>query len=109
MDDEDTVVVVSHMSDRVVEWKRGAKNGTVLAGGNGKGKRLDQLTGPLDGIFFDKETDSIIICDNGNRRGTHCSRRIGTQSGETIINNIGCWGLAMDDEGSLYVTDYEKH
>ncbi|CAF5171142.1 unnamed protein product, partial [Rotaria sp. Silwood1] len=35
-------------------------------------------------------------------------RRNGT-SGETIISNIYCWGLTMDENGSLYVTDVGKH
>ena len=106
VDDEDTVIVVDFGNHRIVEWKRGATSGTVLAGGNGRGNQPDQLNCPTD-VIFDKETDSLIMCDRDNRRVTRLSRRKGTQSGETIIDNIDCWGLTMDDEGSLYVT--EKH
>ena len=108
VDDEDTVIVADFMNHRIVEWKRGATSGTVLAGGNGEGNRPDQLNQPTD-VIFDKETDSLIICDLGNHRVTRWSRRKGTRSGETIVDNIDCWGLTMDDEGSLYVTDYKKH
>ena len=108
MDDEDTVIVADTNNNRIVEWKRGATSGTVLAGGNAYGDRPDQLNSPTD-VIFDKETDSLIICDAGNRRVTRWPRRNGTRSGETIIDNIGCYGLAMDDEGSLYVTEIEKH
>ena len=108
MDEEDTVIVADYCNHRIVEWKRDATSGTVLAGGNGQGNRPDQLNNPTD-VIFDKETDSLIICDYGNRRVTRWPRQKGTQSGETIINNIACRGMAMDDEASLYVTDDKKH
>ena len=108
VDDEDTVIVADSGNDRIVEWKRDATSGTVLAGGNGKGNQPDQLYCPTD-VIFDKETDSLIICDRGNGRVTRWPRRKGTQSGETIVDNIDCHGLTMDDEGSLYVTDWRKH
>ena len=108
MDEEDTVIVADLGNHRIVEWKRGATSGTVLAGGNGQGKRPDQLDWPTD-VIFDKETDSLIICDRRNRRVTRWPRLKGTQSGETIIANIDSDGLALDDEGSLYVTDDKKH
>ena len=105
VDDEDTVIVADFGNHRIVEWKRGATSGTVLAGGNGEGKRPDQLNRPTD-VIFDKETDSLVICEGS--RVTRWPRRKGTRSGETIINNIVCRGLAMNNEGSLYVTDVEK-
>jgi sugar lactone lactonase YvrE len=80
----------------------------VLAGGNGCGDGPDQLNQPTD-VIFDNETDSLIICDLGNVRVTRWPRRSGTRSGETIIDNVACVGSAMNDEGSLYVTDIEKH
>jgi hypothetical protein len=66
------------------------------------------LNHPTD-VIFDNETDSLIISDWGNRRVTRWLRRSGIRSGETIINNIGCCGLTMDNEGSLYVIDWQKH
>ena len=98
VDDEDTVIVADCWNHRIVEWKRGATSGTVLAGGNGEGNRTDQLNQPTD-VIFDKENDSLIICDSDNRRVTRWPRRKGTRSGETIVDNIDCRGLTMDDEG----------
>jgi sugar lactone lactonase YvrE len=108
VDDDDTVIVADYGNHRIVEWKRGDTSGTVLAGGNGEGNRPDQLNRPTD-VIYDKETDSLIICDRYNRRVTRWPRRKGTRRGETIIDNIACFGLAMDDEGSLYITDWQKH
>ncbi|CAF1301600.1 unnamed protein product [Rotaria sordida] len=86
----------------------GDTNGQVVAGGNGEGKRLDQLYQPTD-VLIDKETDSLIICDRKNRRVVRRSRRSGTTQGEILINNIDCRGLAMDDQRYLYISDVEKH
>ncbi|CAF4246362.1 unnamed protein product [Rotaria sordida] len=86
----------------------GDMNGRVVAGGNGKGNRLDQLNWPSD-VLIDKETDSLIICDWGNRRVVRWSRRSGTTQGEILIDNIHCLGLAMDDQRYLYISDIDKH
>ncbi|CAF1328378.1 unnamed protein product [Rotaria sordida] len=85
----------------------GDTNGQVVAGGRGQGNRLDQLCRPTD-VLIDKETDSLIICDRGNRRVVRWSRRSGTTQGEILIDNISCWGLAMDNQRYLYVSDTDK-
>ncbi|CAF3521809.1 unnamed protein product [Rotaria sordida] len=84
------------------------KNGQVVAGGHGQGNRLDQLNYPTN-VLIDKETDSLIICDQGNRRVVQWSRRSGITQGEILIDNIHCHGLAMDDQRYLYISDYKKH
>ncbi|CAF1441125.1 unnamed protein product, partial [Rotaria sordida] len=86
----------------------GDTNGQVVAGGNGEGNRLDQLYRPTD-VLIDKETDSLIICDWGNRRVVQWSRRSGTTQGEILIPNIDPYGLAMDDQRYLYISDIDKH
>ncbi|CAF1418554.1 unnamed protein product [Rotaria sordida] len=83
----------------------GDTNGQVVAGGHGQGNRLNR---PTD-VLIDKETDSLIICDWGNRRVVRWSRRSGTTQGEILIDNISCWGLAMDDQRYLYISDTDKH
>ena len=108
MDDEDTVILAEAENQCIKGWKQGATSGRVLAGGYGIGNRHDQVYRPTD-VILDKETDTLIICEAFNRRVTRWPRRSGTRSGETIIDNIFCHGLAMDDEGYLYVTDTNKH
>jgi sugar lactone lactonase YvrE len=106
VDDDQTIYVADRANHRIVEWKWGATSGQVVAGENGEGNRTHQLSNPRD-VIVDKERDSLIICDRSNRRVVRWSRRNGT-SGETIISNIDCWGLTMDENGSLYVTDIGK-
>ncbi|CAF4982531.1 unnamed protein product, partial [Rotaria sp. Silwood1] len=92
---------------RIVEWKWGTTSGQVVAGGNGQGSGAHQLNEPRD-VIVDKERDCLIISDTSNGRVVRWPRRNGT-SGETIISNIVCWGLTIDENGSLYVVDSGNH
>ncbi|CAF2994404.1 unnamed protein product, partial [Rotaria sp. Silwood2] len=107
VDDYQTIYVAEWSNHRIVEWKWGATSGQVVAGGNGQGSGAHQLSNPRD-VIVDKERDSLIICDCSNARVVRWPRRNGT-SGETIISNIACVGLTMDENGSLYVTNVGKH
>ncbi|CAF2118332.1 unnamed protein product [Rotaria magnacalcarata] len=109
VDDDQTVVIADYWNHRIMQWKNGDKtNGQVVAGGNGQGNGLHQLNRPTD-VLIDKETDSLIIGDEGNERVVRWSRRSGTTQGEILIDNINCWGLAMDEQRYLYVADDRKH
>ncbi|CAF4267983.1 unnamed protein product [Rotaria magnacalcarata] len=103
VDDDQTVYVADQYNHRIVEWKSGATSGQVVAGGNEEGSGDHQLSNPRD-VIVDKERDSLIISDYSNERVVQWPRRNET-SGETIISNINCWGLTMDENGSLYVAD----
>ena len=106
-DDNQSIVIADCVNHRIVEWKIGAINGKVIAGGQGQGNRLDQLNYPTD-VLIDKETNSLFIADRWNRRVVRWSRRQETTQGEVIVDNIGCWGLAIDHQRYLYVSDFRK-
>lgn len=107
VDDDKTVYIAEYSNHRILEWKHGATTGRIVAGGNGQGNLPDQLHSPTD-VIVDKERDSLIVCDYGNRRVMRWPRQNAT-TGDMIISNIGCWGLTMDDDGFLYVVDYDQH
>jgi sugar lactone lactonase YvrE len=106
IDDDQTIYIADRSNHRIIEWKWNATSGQVVAGGNKEGNEAHQLSCPLD-VIVDKERDNLIICDWGNRRVVRWPRRNGI-SGETIISNINCIGLTMGENGSLYISDYEK-
>ncbi|CAF2118217.1 unnamed protein product, partial [Rotaria magnacalcarata] len=107
VDEDQTVVIADSENHRIIQWKNGdTTNGQVVAGGRGAGNGLKQLNYPAD-VLINKETDSLIICDGG--RVVRWSRRSGTTQGEILIGNIRCWGLAMDEQRYLYVSDVAKH
>lgn len=107
VDENQTVYVADHFNQRIVEWKNGVVSGRVVAGGNDRGNRDDQLDGPLK-VIVDKEKDSLIIADYYNKRVVRWPRQNGSR-GEILISNIRCYGLAMDRDGNLYVSDCLKH
>ncbi|CAF1276616.1 unnamed protein product [Rotaria sp. Silwood1] len=107
VDEDQTIYIADGSNHRIVEWKYGATTGRVVAGGNGQGNGPDQLDNPSD-VIIDKDRACLIICDRGNKRVVRWPRQNG-ENGEMIISNIGCWGLTMDDDGNLYVADYDKH
>ncbi len=107
IDDDQTIYVADAENHRIVKWKRNAINGEIVAGGNGQGNVMHQLNYPTK-VIIDKGNDSLIICDQVNRRVVRWPRRNGLH-GETLISNIDCRDLMMDNDGYLYVCDYKKH
>ncbi|CAF3773886.1 unnamed protein product, partial [Rotaria sp. Silwood1] len=107
VDDDQTIYVADYWNHRIVERKHGATSDQVVAGGNGQGNGANQLNFPFD-VIVDKDRDSLIVSDNNNERVVRWPRRNGTR-GETIISNIGCMGLTMDENGSVYVVDWGKN
>ena len=111
-DDDGTLFIADWDNHRVVRWKINATQGEVVAGGKDKGSRTNQLNRPT-AFLFDRIDHSLIISDRGNRRILRWSldedRQNGSQLVEVMIPDVYNLGLAMDNEGSLYVSDYETH
>lgn len=107
VDDDQTIYIAEWSNHRIIKWKNGASSGQVVAGGNGQGNQTDQLSNPTD-VLVDKGNDSIIICDYGNKRLVRWPRENGT-NGEILLSDIACWGLAMDSNRYLYLSDINKH
>jgi len=105
-DDNETIYIADFGNHCIVKWKFGARISQVVAGGNGEGNRMDQLNWPTD-VIFDKQNDSLIICDQGNSRVIRWSFRKDINQ-QIIIPDIHCSRLTMDTNGDLYVTDSEK-
>ncbi|CAF3708909.1 unnamed protein product [Rotaria socialis] len=101
VDDDQTVYVADRDNRRIVKWKSGAPSGQMVAGGNGQGKIVS--SSPI--LQIEEWFDGLVEMGQVEKRWP---RRNGT-SGETIISSINCWGLTMDESGSLYVVDFGKH
>lgn len=107
VDDERTVYVTDYNNDRIVEWKFNATVGQVVAGGNGRGDKTNQLNYPKDAIV-DTKRNYFIIGDCYNKRVVRWPYRNGINA-QTIISNIECGGLAMDNNEYLYASDRVKN
>ncbi|CAF4161864.1 unnamed protein product, partial [Adineta steineri] len=98
IDEMKNVFIVDHHNHRIVVWNYNAQEAQIIAGGNRQGSRMNQLNYPTD-VIIDQQNDSIIIADHGNRRVIQWLN----QNQQILINNIDCFGLAMDRNGFLYV------
>jgi hypothetical protein len=108
IDVDQTIYIADRWNHRILKWKRGAKNGQILVGEFGYGNETNQLNQPSD-VIIDKENNSLIICDADNRRIMRWSLENNTQNGEIIIEDIDCAHLAMDKDGSLYISDHKEN
>ncbi|CAF1423644.1 unnamed protein product [Adineta steineri] len=104
IDKNKNIFIADYSNHRIVEWKYNTKQGQTIAGGNGKGNRMNQLNGPTD-MITDQQNHSIIIADYGNRRLIQWLN----QKQQILIHNIDCCRLAMDKHGFLYVSDVVKN
>ncbi|CAF3557607.1 unnamed protein product [Adineta steineri] len=103
IDEKKNIFIADSWNDRIVEWKYNAKEGQIIAGGNGKGNEMDQLNEPSD-VVVDQQNHLIIIADYKNSRVVQW---VGEKQ-QILIQNIACYGLAMDKHGFLYVTNDRK-
>jgi sugar lactone lactonase YvrE len=106
VDDDQTIYIAEEMNHRVLKWKYNANSSQVVAGGNDYGTETNQLSYPVD-VTIDKVNNSIIICDRGNKRVMRWSLQ-NSENGDIIISKIACYGLAMDNDGFLYVANSAK-
>jgi sugar lactone lactonase YvrE len=94
-----------------MKWVEGAKQGIVVAGGQGKGNGLTQLSYPK-GVVVD-QLGTVYVADTGNDRimrwvkgATQGSVIVGGNSAGGQSNRLyGPEGLSFDRHGNLYVVD----
>ncbi|CAF3047755.1 unnamed protein product [Rotaria sp. Silwood2] len=79
----------------------GVSTGEVVAGWSGTGDRSDAINYATSVVFDNNGT--MFICDSTERRVKRWFKD--NEYGQTIVANISCFGLALDNEGSLYITD----
>ncbi|CAF1054513.1 unnamed protein product [Rotaria sordida] len=101
-----TLYISDNGNARIVTWQLDGKRGSIVAGDNGQGNRTDQL-GWISDMLMDPKDGSLIICDAQNRRIIRWSRR--AQEGKILIDKLYCTGLALDDQGLLYVAEHDNH
>jgi len=107
VDDDETVYIADYSNSRIVAWKSGEKTGHVVVGEGDQSGRTERLRHPKD-VILDKASDSYIISDEGNKRVVQWPRQQGL-SVQTLIPDVDPAGLAIDNEGYLYVCGFKSH
>jgi len=98
------IYIADYTNHRIVKWKLGENEGQIVAGGNGQGNRIDQLSYPTD-VIVDENNKSLSISDFGNRRVVRWPLENRNDGKEILIQNIECFGLMMNENGDLFVSD----
>jgi sugar lactone lactonase YvrE len=98
-----------------MKWVEGAKQGIVVAGGQGEGNGLTQLSYPW-GVVVD-QLGTVYVADYGNARIMRWVK--GATQGSVIVGGNGRGGqsnqlngpsgLSFDRHGNLYVVEYGNH
>ncbi|CAF0807339.1 unnamed protein product [Adineta steineri] len=107
IDNNKSIYIADSRNHRIVKWKLNWNTGQIIAGGNGYRNQNNQLDSPKD-IIFDKENNSFITCDTGNIQLIRYFDQNQTNQ-QTLISKIYCWGLTMDKNGFIYVSDRQNH
>ncbi|CAF3860686.1 unnamed protein product [Rotaria sp. Silwood1] len=107
--------VVDNEKYEVRRFKMGDTQGTLVAGGNGKGSRLHQLSDPSY-VFVDRE-HSVYVSEGGNHRVTKWEQ--GAKQGIVVAGGQGRGnsltqlhdpqGVVVDQLGTVYVADHFNH
>ncbi|CAF1533171.1 unnamed protein product, partial [Rotaria sp. Silwood1] len=111
MDENGSLYVIDHGKDEVRRYRRGESQGTVVAGGNGSGNRLDQLSRPTH-IFVDRD-HSVYVSEWNNHRVMKWME--GAKQGIVVAGGQGAGndltqlssprGVVVDQLGTVYVAD----
>jgi len=119
MNENGDLFVADLKNDAVKVWRNGeigkGKEGIIVAGGNGRGNKLNQLNYPTY-IFIDRE-ESVYVSDNGNHRVMKWYKGAnegivvaGGQGPGNSLNQLNHpYGLLVNEVGDIYVADYGNH
>ncbi|CAF4118117.1 unnamed protein product [Rotaria sp. Silwood2] len=115
MDDRRFLYVTDWQGYQVRRWQVGETQGTVVAGGNESGNRLDQLNNPRK-IFVDRDR-SVYVSDWNNHRVMKWVE--GAKEGIVVAGGNGIGdslsqlskpeGVVVDQLGTVYVADRLNH
>jgi sugar lactone lactonase YvrE len=111
MDNNGHLYISDYKKDEIRRWKMNDTCGTLVAGGNGKGSRLNQLDCPTF-IFVDddrsvyvsdRENDRVMKWMEGAKEGIVVAG--GQGKGNSLTQLSGPEGVIVDHFGIVYVAD----
>ncbi|CAF3270294.1 unnamed protein product [Rotaria socialis] len=107
VDKSKNLFIADSLNHRIMKY---SPDGTIvrrILGKNISGYGSNRLCGPSN-IIYNHVSKNFIISDFHNQRILRLIRKTKTCAKE-ILRGSGYCGLAMDDDGFLYVSDTERH
>ncbi|CAM4857880.1 unnamed protein product [Rotaria socialis] len=108
--------IVDNGNQRIQKWRIGEPSGSTVAGGNGPGSALSQISISY-GIYIHNEYN-IYVSDYGNHRvvlwnaGNTTGGRLvaGGNGNGNADNQLSLpYGIYVDQNGTLYIAEYGNH
>ncbi|CAF0858272.1 unnamed protein product [Rotaria sordida] len=114
MDNHGFLYISDSQKHEVRRWRMGDSSGIVVAGGNGRGNRLDQLSFPTS-IFVDRD-HSVYVSDSENHRVMKWMKGVkegiivagGQDKKKGLIQLSSTRGVFSDSLGTVYVVDWSN-
>ncbi|CAF4270430.1 unnamed protein product, partial [Adineta steineri] len=115
MHNDGDLYISDFQEHQIRRLQQGDREVTIVAGGNGQGKKLNQLNGPkyivVDG------NHSVYVADSGNNRVTKWMKdahegtlvALGKASGENPNSLMKPIGVVVDHIGNIYVSNEKSH
>ncbi|CAF1318675.1 unnamed protein product [Adineta steineri] len=113
-----TLYIADTFNHRIMKYLMNASSGTVVAGGNGPGTGITQLSYPY-GFTFDSSSNSLLIANYQTNNilrwvlgASSWTLVIGSPAGlsgstSTLLNQPV--GITLDPMGNIYVADSRNH
>lgn len=102
LDGRGAIFVVDMENHSVRKFEDGDKDGVIVAGGNGRGNKLNQLNRP-NYINID-QAQSVYISDAGNGRIMKWKK--GDSTGQELVNGLNHTnGILLDTNGAIYISE----
>ncbi|CAF3941535.1 unnamed protein product [Rotaria sp. Silwood1] len=103
----ETIFIADTGHDCIMKYTENGRKARRISNKKTDKEESDRLNRPLT-VIQDVKSKDLIICDRGHRRVLRWNRKTSTFT-RIIKENIACFGVAMDMEGYVYVSDTEKH
>ena len=115
MHEDGSLYVCDCDKHEIRRWKKGEKEGTIVAGGNGQGYQLNQFNSPT--YLFVNHDYSLYISDWDNHRVMKWVKDAkegiivagGNGRGDRLTQLSNPQGVIVDQFGRIYVADWGNH
>jgi sugar lactone lactonase YvrE len=110
-----SLLVLAPLPDGICAQAVWSRNGVTVAGGNGNGNKLNQLSRPT-GLFIDEDDGSIYVADQDNKRVIKWDSPDVSSSNNGVVVASGHGtdddilyapvDLVVDKNGTMFICDY---